>query len=153
MVVSSATSLAARGGPLYFQFGSVTPSPAMPDISTELVDESCLGVIDIPFIEEIGPIFIPGVDAEEGLVEAAASADAGMKARANGRRAAAIADATTPNGCRAKRLAAGGDCGVCRLIRRRSAIDRNSPTFNSGEGIAADPSTSMVAWGESARPR
>jgi hypothetical protein len=62
----------------------------MPDMSTELVDEPCLGVIDIPFI--------PGVDAEEGLVEPTASADAGMKARANGRRAAAIADTTTPNG-------------------------------------------------------
>jgi hypothetical protein len=108
----------------------------MPDISTELVDEPCLGVIEAPFI--------PGIDAEEGLLEAAASADAGMKARANGRRAAAIADATTPNGCRAKRLAARGDCGVCRLIRRRSAINRDFPTFNWGEGIAADASTPMV---------
>jgi len=123
----------------------------MPDISTELVDESCLGVIDIPFIEEIGPIFIPGVDAEEGLLEAAASADAGMKASANGRRAAAIADTTTPNGCRAKRLAAGGDCGVCRLNRSRSAIDRGFPTLTSGEGFASNSSTSTVTSGESRR--
>jgi hypothetical protein len=99
----------------------------MPDISTELVDEPCLGVIDIPFMEE--PTFVPGAEVAEGLVEAAASADAGMKARASGRRAAAIADMTTPNGCRAKRLPAGVDCGV------------------------ADASTSMVTSSESARPR
>jgi len=123
----------------------------MPDISTELVDEPCLGVIDIPFMEE--PIFVPGADVAEGLVEAAASVDAGMKARANGRRAAAIADMTTPNGCRAKRLAAGVDCGVCRLIRRRSASDRGFPSVTLGEGIAADASTSMVTSSESARPR
>src|ERR1700722_1634083 len=112
MGVSPATSAAGSAGPVYFQLGSVTPSPAMPDISTELVDDPCLGVIDIPFMAE--PIFVPGADVAEALVEAAASADAGMKARDSGRGAAAIADMTTPNGRRAKRLAAGADCGVCR---------------------------------------
>jgi hypothetical protein len=99
----------------------------MPDISTELVDEPCLGVIDIPFMEE--PDLVPGAGEAEGLVDAAALADAGMKARANGMRAAAIADMTAPKGYRAKRLPAGVDCG------------------------AADACTSMVTSSESARPR
>jgi len=86
-----------------------------------------LGVIDILFMEEFGPVFVPGTDAEEGLVEEAASADAGMRTTASGRRAAVIADTTTANGCRARRLAAGVGCEVCRLIRRRSDIDRGRP--------------------------
>src|ERR1700693_1758219 len=110
MVVSSATSAAGSAGPVYFQLGTVTPSPAMPDISTELVDEPCLGVIDIPFMEE--PVFVPGAGVAEGLVEAADSAHAGMRARANGRRQAAMADMTTLIGCRAKRWPAGVDGGV-----------------------------------------
>src|SRR5450755_1881986 len=108
----------------------------MPDISTELVDEPCLGVIDIPFMEE--PIFVPGADAAEGLVEEAASADAGIRTTANGRRAAVIAATPPPNRWRAKRPAAGLDCRVRRLIRRRSAIDRGFPAVTLGEGIAAD---------------
>ena len=111
-VVNCATSAAGNAGPVYFQFGSVTPRPAMPDMFIELApplafDDLPEEVIDIPFMEEDEPVmFIPDMDGDD---EAGAAAELllGITATADGIRITANTAPSAPSGFAARNRDAG----------------------------------------------
>src|SRR5664280_1794241 len=145
--VSNVDSDVGSAGPAYFQGGSVTPRPAMPDMSIEFAGLAAFGVATNPLLDvEPGlAITMPAIPVEERVSIAAAEAS-GTSATEAGTTASATTPIVAQPWWLAKREARGTGAPAGSRAVGRNAIPSNTKSGPAFGSVAIPVSIPPKAW-------